>query len=383
MNTLQTDIKNTLLFIPDISGFTKFVNTTEIQHAKHIIEELLEILIDSNEINLELSEVEGDALLFFRRGKAPTAAELLAQVQKMYINFHAHLKKYATHRICSCGACCSANDLSIKFIAHFGEVADKQVKDRTKLFGKDVIVAHRLMKNSISTDEYSLFSDNLVRACSTWLHLDEVAWSDVIEQEGEYDFGKAKYCFLKLEALEEHIPEPRIEDYSLHGKKDRFLHAEVTIQAPIQTVFDAISDMDFRHHFMHHLKRSDKLNHKIMQQGSTHRCVIHETEKDPFFVAHDFNFDPNKITFVESNHKDKYDNIFSLIAVGKGITRFSVSSFGKFSFIMNLMVKLFMQKKWEKNNERVWNDFKSYCEQLVQENKMHRSQIVLPEKVFA
>ena len=92
MPNYNKNADHTLLFIPDISGFTKFVNTTEIHHAKHIIEELLEVLIDANEIGLELSEIEGDALLFYRKGKAPNMAELLAQVQKMYVNFHAHLK---------------------------------------------------------------------------------------------------------------------------------------------------------------------------------------------------------------------------------------------------------------------------------------------------
>ena len=64
---------------------------------------------------------------------------------------HGHLKKYETHRICSCGACCEANNLSLKFVAHYGEVAHKQVKDRSKLFGKDVIVAHRLLKNKVDS----------------------------------------------------------------------------------------------------------------------------------------------------------------------------------------------------------------------------------------
>ena len=31
-----------LLFIPDISGFTRFVNETEIDHSRLIIQELLE-----------------------------------------------------------------------------------------------------------------------------------------------------------------------------------------------------------------------------------------------------------------------------------------------------------------------------------------------------
>ena len=39
---------NTLFFLPDISGFTQFINTTEVTHAKHIISELLELLINEN-----------------------------------------------------------------------------------------------------------------------------------------------------------------------------------------------------------------------------------------------------------------------------------------------------------------------------------------------
>lgn len=53
-----------LLFIPDISGFTKFVHENEIEHSRIIIEELLENIINSNEIGLKISEVEGDAVLF-------------------------------------------------------------------------------------------------------------------------------------------------------------------------------------------------------------------------------------------------------------------------------------------------------------------------------
>ena len=55
-----------LLFIPDISGFTRFVNETEIEHSRLIIQELLETLINTNEIGLEISEIEGDAILFYK-----------------------------------------------------------------------------------------------------------------------------------------------------------------------------------------------------------------------------------------------------------------------------------------------------------------------------
>jgi len=81
------------LYIPDITGFTEFVNTTEIQHGQHIISELLEIIIDSNQLGLKVSEVEGDAVLFYAHQKIPTPEELFEQTKTLFINFHNHLKK--------------------------------------------------------------------------------------------------------------------------------------------------------------------------------------------------------------------------------------------------------------------------------------------------
>ena len=41
-----------LLFLPDISGYTKFIQTTEVEHSQHIISELLEVLIAANTENM-------------------------------------------------------------------------------------------------------------------------------------------------------------------------------------------------------------------------------------------------------------------------------------------------------------------------------------------
>jgi len=41
---------NGLLFIPDVSGFTQFVNSVELEHSQHIIGELLETILDANQI---------------------------------------------------------------------------------------------------------------------------------------------------------------------------------------------------------------------------------------------------------------------------------------------------------------------------------------------
>src|SRR5687767_3425445 len=103
-----------LLFIPDISGFTRFITETEIDHSRVIIQELLEILINANNIGLEISEIEGDAILFYKFGDPPTLSELYKQVEKMFIEFHRSIITYEHRRYCQCKACMSAIDLTLK-----------------------------------------------------------------------------------------------------------------------------------------------------------------------------------------------------------------------------------------------------------------------------
>ena len=95
-----------LLFIPDISGFTHFVQTTEVEHSQHVISELLEILISANTQDLRLAEIEGDALFFYKEEDVPSQEKLLAQVESMYSAFYSHLQHLEKHRICPCNASC-------------------------------------------------------------------------------------------------------------------------------------------------------------------------------------------------------------------------------------------------------------------------------------
>ena len=72
-----------LLFIPDISGFSRFVNAVEIEHSRVIIQQLLEVLIQANDSGLTISEIEGDAILFYKFGEPGELLTLYTQVAKM------------------------------------------------------------------------------------------------------------------------------------------------------------------------------------------------------------------------------------------------------------------------------------------------------------
>lgn len=370
-------IEPTLLFIPDLSGFTRFVNETEITHSRHIIEELLEVLIDADEIGLEVSEIEGDAILFYRDGRAPTAAELLAQVQRMYVGFHAHLKKYESYRICQCGACSTATDLTLKFVVHYGEVGKSRVREHSTLFGKDVIVAHRLMKNDVPHGEYVLLTLQLVDACSNWVAVKEATWADPEEAEETYDFGSIQYCYIPLDPLKDHVPEPSIEDYSQSGATTKILGHETVLEAPIDLVFNVLSDLSMRHAWMVGVNDSDRLNSKITRNGSTHRCVMKGTENDPFFISHSFEVSQDFVTFTDSNHRDGVDAVFTLRRIGRRLTRIQVFYFMKRNVIKEFLFRMFMKKKFLEETAASCQNLGDYCKALLEDGRQPPSQILL------
>ena len=166
------DTASSLLFIPDISGFTAFVQHTAITHSQYIIAELLEVIAKANELGLELAEIEGDALLFYKHLDLPPLEALWQQARNMFLAFHTHLQHYEARRICDCDACSTAVNLSLKIIAHAGVIGFVEALGRQKPHGEDVIIVHRLLKNAIQHRAYLLLSEALVHTAPA--HLDRL-----------------------------------------------------------------------------------------------------------------------------------------------------------------------------------------------------------------
>jgi len=244
-----------LLFMPDISGFTQFVSETEVLHSQHIVQELLEILIDSNHLNLQISEIEGDAIFFYRPGDKPNLKSLLQQVEKMFTRFHAHLKLYEHQRICPCGACKNAVDLSLKVIVHFGDVTGISIKDHKKLFGKDVILLHRLLKNNLNRKEYVLFTESLVddlepQPLPTWYMPQQAS--------EQYDVGKVRFYFSDLSDLHKTV-RVDLPVYNSSLKTYVAFAEEEVIAAPMEKIFETLLTMQQRQKSAGSEKQNDAL----------------------------------------------------------------------------------------------------------------------------
>src|SRR6476620_560372 len=186
-----------IILIPDISGFTDFTGATEIDHAAHIITELLELIVASNETDFTLAEIEGDAVLFYRKGEPLRREQLVDQCLRMFANFHQRLRVIERDTVCQCGACQTASNLTLKFIAHFGYIKEIKVAQFVKATGIDMIVAHRLLKNDIRSHEYIL----ITTPCCEVLAADDTNGGFEWTQSGQAypTIGDVQYDFATLD----------------------------------------------------------------------------------------------------------------------------------------------------------------------------------------
>jgi hypothetical protein len=191
--------------MPDITGFTEFISTVEIAHGQHIITELLETLLSNRTLGMELAEIEGDALLLFRPGAPPPLAQLMAHISRWFESFHLYLKRMQTQVFCGCGACQKIPCLSLKVIGHYGHVAQHTVGGRPQIFGTDVILPHRMLKNGVGLPDYVLFSQRL------WSELRSQAegnWVFNPHQEDYPVFGQVEMAVLDMGPYVAALPPP-------------------------------------------------------------------------------------------------------------------------------------------------------------------------------
>jgi hypothetical protein len=278
----------TFFYLPDISGFTAFVKEVEVDHSQHIISELLELVIDSNELGLSVAEVEGDAVFFYKNGSTPSSKEILDQTRKTYIQFHEHLKLYETRRICNCGACSSAVGLSLKFVAHQGESSLIDVKGNKKPFGEEVIKAHRLLKNKVEGREYLLYTGNLVE--NPTLNDPEIPWTDTVEGADDYEeLGTVNYNSVGLAPLRTMVMSP--PPIAKLERGQAAFEESIVIDKNKEEVFEIISNLNFRKLWNPTVDEFKFNKDEINQIGTKHTCVIGSRTVEFETVTSDFGSD--------------------------------------------------------------------------------------------
>jgi hypothetical protein len=280
------------ILIPDISGYTEFLTKTELVHSSHIINELLEAILAANDNDFVLSEVEGDALLLYRKGTPIEADALVRQCVGMFESFHKQIKIIERDSLCQCGACKTASNLSLKFIAHHGTVQEIKVMQFTKCSGLDMVVAHRLLKNRIPSDEYILVTPSCFEVASLEQAPGALAWERSSE---EYPaIGTVQYQHAPLAGVRKTIPDPapRPSPVIETGRHS----VAVEIDAPMLPVYQLVIDLDQRPRWLSAVERVDRpaTTERI---GLRHTCIFHGLTVEWRSVKSEIGDD--EITYVE------------------------------------------------------------------------------------
>lgn len=159
--------KKVILAIVDISGYTQFIRTQKLSaiHAEEIIFELIEAVIDHAAYPLTLNKLEGDAAFLYAEvtaeNQAEVACDVARQSREFFKVFYERAHTLSIERAdCECDACQRIFDLRLKAILHFGTAVFKKIRSFEELAGEDVILIHKLLKNSIPSNEYIVLTDS-------------------------------------------------------------------------------------------------------------------------------------------------------------------------------------------------------------------------------
>jgi class 3 adenylate cyclase len=148
---MSNETQHGYLVLADISGYTSYLVGTELTHARDVLTELLELIVQRFKPTLEIVKLEGDAVFAYVSKNKIARDELLLEVQEStYVAFRDRVEGIRRRTTCQCNACKAIPNLDLKFIVHFGEYILQNVSGIRELVGSDVNLVHRLLKNQVS-----------------------------------------------------------------------------------------------------------------------------------------------------------------------------------------------------------------------------------------
>jgi hypothetical protein len=216
------------LVLADISGYSAFIAKTEVDHSWSIMHELLDTMVRSLQGQMDVSQVEGDAILFI---SGLTTAEVIQAIERTFIAFHRRRRDMQAVTTCPCGACANIGILKLKFVVHHGTFSRQRLGMVEQLHGADVIVAHRLLKNKVPSKEYLLVTDAVLA------RLPEEMCLQFKPHREEFDVGaitggyrEIAYLWVDAEAKERKRVEP----------EEAMAMSDITVDSPVDLVYEQL-----------------------------------------------------------------------------------------------------------------------------------------------
>lgn len=265
------------LVIADITGYTAFLNDSELEHAEDSLKDLLDLLIDQTKPPLVISRLEGDAVISY----SPEASFLQGQtmveiIENTYVRFREARQRMRLNTSCTCNACQNIPNLDLKFFVHHGTYVLQKMANFTELVGNDVNIAHRLMKNHIKEK-----TGIVAYAAYTKAAVDALGIHEFVEEMQEHteefpDVGEVKLYVEDLLPVWQRESKRRRVFVDI---KDAFFVTETEIPAEPPLVWDYFTKPEYRTIMMgsDSMEATDKIAGR-MDEGAVYVCAHGDTK---------------------------------------------------------------------------------------------------------
>jgi len=231
-------VERSCLLIADISGYTSYLAGVELDHAQDILADLIGTVVTTLQPTFRLAKLEGDAAFMVAPESELDGSLLLDVVERCYFGFRRRRRDVRQATSCECDACMRIPDLNLKFVAHVGPVVRQQMAGLDELIGRDVIVVHRLLKNTVTETSDATAYALLTDACTTALGLKPAELGMVPHRESYEIVGEVPGWIHDLERRwQEEDARARVRVTA----EDAGLQADMPTSAPPQLVWEAIT----------------------------------------------------------------------------------------------------------------------------------------------
>ena len=232
------------ILIADITGYSRYLNDSELVHAEQTLSALLGLLVEHTRPPLVVSKLEGDAVFSYGLDASGIRGQAFVEsIEACYVEFRRALELMVLNTTCPCNACANISSLDLKFFVHYGEFVVAEAAGRSELHGRDVNVLHRLLKNDVTADTgvraYAMFTQESVEA----LDLGELT-DAMTRHVGTYDdVGTVVAWVEELAPVWEHAKADHPEGLS---DEEVLIEVATTIALPVDVVWSYLIDGQYR-----------------------------------------------------------------------------------------------------------------------------------------
>jgi hypothetical protein len=257
--------------IADITGYTAYLTESELEHAHHVLQTLLELLIEHTRPPLIISRLAGDAVISYGlRDQFLSGQTFVEMIEDTYVAFRKAINLMVLNNICQCNACANISNLDLKFFVHYGAFTLQRLGDHDELLGSDVNLIHRLLKNRVTEEigsrAYTLYTDAAIRQ----LGLEDISETMTPHEERYEHLGEVKTHIQDMHPVwEAKKGQTRIEI----PPGEWLAREEAEFPLPVHQMWDIVTDPEYRSLLMDSVRQ--KIHNRRagrLAPGSVYEC---------------------------------------------------------------------------------------------------------------